>query len=154
MSKADLKKECDELVKLININEDACEFYAYALDKAESENIKNTFRNLQGLHNGVVLSLQQELRNLGEAQAPKETMVGKAHKFWGELMVNVSNDVDETLVAHLEEAEDRCLHSMKDALKNEAMAPSTKMALTKELSALQKSHDYMKSLKEYMKQAA
>lgn len=148
-----MEKENKELRKLVNINKDACSFYNGACKEAESTSIKQTFRNLEALHNSVVTSLQQYIRQNGGDPEAKETMTGQVTQFWGELMANISNDVDETLVKHLEEAEDRCLHSIKDAMSEDDIRPATKSKLQEELRALQKSHDYMKTLKENLQAA-
>ena len=140
--------------KLININEDAAEFYESAQEKAENLQIKSTFAHLESLHKDVIRSLSTIVRaNGGEVDAD-ETMVGEMRQFFGELHAKISNDVDETLVTHLEEAEDRCLHSIKDALESDDIAQATKASLQSDLASLQKSHDYMKALKDYMKEAA
>lgn len=148
------KEENKELSTLININEDACEFYEYAQKKAENAHIRKVFSNLETLHKDIVIKLQQQMRAQGGTADAEETLVGQTQKFWGKLMASISNDVDETLVTHLEEAEDRCLHSMEDAIKSENVSPSTRTVLQGELASLRKSHDYMKILKESMQDAA
>lgn len=150
----DIKKENKELEHLININEDAAEFYESAQEHAKNPQMKITYRNLENLHKGVITNIEQVVRaNGGEADSG-ETILGGMRQFFGELHAKISNDVDETLVTHLEEAEDRCLHSMQDAIESDDISPATKTVLQKELSTLQKSHDYMKSLKDCMKEAA
>lgn len=146
--------ENKEICKLIDINKDAAGFYEDAQGKAESTYIKETFKNLEALHNDVIVNLSGYVTaNGGEVDAD-ETMVGGARQFFGELVAKVSNKPDEALVAHLEEAEDRCLHSISDAIEDDDMSPSGKALLQKELSTLQKTHDYMKALKDSMKEAA
>ena len=146
-------KENEELGKLININKDACDFYKSAQEKTKSGAFKRTFQDLESLHRSVIINLKECVRaNGGNAEA-SDTFTGQATQFWGELMVNISNDVDETLVKHLEEAEDRCLHSIEEAIKEDDLTPATKTVLNNELSALQKSHDYMKALKDSLKAA-
>lgn len=142
-----------EIGKVININKDACEFYGSAQKKTDSPIMKQTFRNLEHLHKSVMTNLQNYVQANGGSPEPHETIIGQAQKFWGELMTEISNDIDETLVTHLEEAEDRCLHSIKDIIQKDSVSPSTKSVLQQELGALQKSHDYMKSLKDCMKAA-
>ena len=147
-------KENKELGKLININEDACEFYDSASEKAENPQMKRTFANLEQLHHGVVIDLKNRVRANGGDPEADETFTGQAKKFWGELMANISNDVDETLVKHLEEAEDRCLHSVQDAIQNNEIDTQTKAVLQSQLQTLRKSHDHMKALKDNMQEAA
>lgn len=143
-----LEKENKELRKLVNINKDACSFYNTACSEAESPLLKQTFRDLESLHNDVVINIQRHIyRNGGDPEA-KETLAGQASRFWTEMVAKIGNDVDETLVKHLEEAEDRCLHSLEKALQDNDIRPATKTLLQDELDALQKSHDHMKSLKD------
>lgn len=154
MNSPNVKQEHDELCKIININEDACEFYNSAAKKAGRLKVKQTFQDLESLHKNIIVNLQHYLRKNGFEANAQETMVGQAQKFWAGLMTSISNDVDETLIAHLENAEDRCLHSMQDAIKGDNLLPQTKQALQSELVMLERSHDYMKKLKEQSKNAA
>lgn len=148
------EQENKELLKLASINKDASEFYETAQEEAKSEFMKSTFENLERLHSDVTKTLEGRiLANGGEADSD-ETITGQMKELLGVLMTKISDDVDETLVTHLEEAEDRCLHSMQDAIENESVSPDTKTILQNELSVLRKSHDYMKALKEDIKAAA
>jgi len=147
-------KENKILGHLIDINKDACSFYESALEKVENPRYQRSFSDLERLHEGVVIDLSRRLRENGaEMQDNDGTMMGKAAQFFGEIASKVSNDVDETLISRLEEAEDRCLHSMRDALDEGGIRPDTKAFLIEELSTLQKSHDFMKALKESVKAA-
>lgn len=146
-------EENKELCKLISINKDACSFYEVAIEETKSPTFKQTFENLCVLHSSIIANLQNQVRINGGDPEAEQTLLGQTQKFWGELMAAVSNDVDETLVAHLEEAEDRCLHSMQEAIENGDITPKTRSVLNQELFALKKSHDYMKELKEMMRAA-
>lgn len=149
-----IEKENNVLSELININQDASHFYQSAAQRVENPQLANTFRDLETLHEGVAASLARQVQqNGGSAQDEDGTVSGKAAQWFGELMAKVSNDADETLVAHLEEAEDRCLHHMEDAIKDDAVRTQTKSLLTAELASLRRSHDYMRSLKQFMKAA-
>lgn len=148
----DIKKENKEITKLMNINEDAAEFYESAQEKSDNAQMKTTFKNLENLHESVVSNLAQIIRTNGGEPDADETIEGSVRQFFGELHAMVSSEVNETLVTHLEEAEDRCLHSMQDAMNSDDITETTKVALRKELTTLQKSHDYMKALKDSMKE--
>lgn len=143
MAKEDSKK----FQELININEDACEFYESAAELAEHDPIKSTFSNLEGVHKGIVINLQNYIRATDNVPEAKETFAGQAAQIWGELMAHMSSDVDDTLVKHLEEAEDRCLHSMQDALDSDDLSDSARFFLKSEIDSLYKSHDLMRALK-------
>ncbi len=142
-----------ELQKLANINEDACEFYEEAQKKTKSSGLEITFNNLENLHKSVVLNIHSYLRTNNQEPDTTETFEGEIREFWGKLMASISNDVDETLITHLEEAEDRCLHQIEDIMNNKDTPPVIKVLLEEEYEILQKSHDYMKDLKETVKAA-
>jgi len=142
-----------ELKNLININEDACEFYETAREKIENPQLRVTLNNLMLLHADVKTSLQAELSSLGNDSEAEETIKGQAAEFFALIASKISNDVDGTWVSHLEEAEDRCLHSMQDAIQNDNVTPATKITLSKELEKLKASHDLMRDLKKNLKSA-
>ena len=146
-------KETEELNKLININKDACDFYKSAQEKTKSDAFKRTFQDLESLHQSVIINLKECVRANGDKPEVNDTFTGQATQLWGELMANISNDIDETLVKHLEEAEDRCLHTIEDAINEDEIKAATKTVLSNELSTLKGSHDYMKALKEALKVA-
>lgn len=151
MNKDPLETDIKEVAKLIDINKDACTFYKEAKDKVETNGLQNKFQELCDLHSGVVNKLQSELMAKGANQKDveaSETVAGKANRYFGELLAALTPDADEKFIARLEEAEDRCLHSMQDAVTNPDISTDIKPCLRGQLVDLQKSHDYMKSLKE------
>lgn len=144
-------KDVKTLNKIISINKDAAKFYRDAKVKAESLNLEQNFSALKSLHEGVVDSLKKEVIALGGQIEDDQTMTGKITQFYGQLMTDMSANPDETLVKHLEEAEDRCLHAVRDAKQDHDLMASTRSILSRELKTLQRSHDYMKAC---MKKAA
>lgn len=144
-------KENKVLSHLIDINQDACESYKSALIRVRNPRLERSFSDLQRLHGAVVMDLTQRIRENGGTPDTDGTLAGKTAKLVGEIMTKISSDVDETLVNHLEEAEDRCLHSMRDALEAPDMQVHTRALLVSELGSLQRSHDYMKALKDSLR---
>jgi len=144
------KAELKEVNKLIDINKDACQFYNEAKDKVSTPNLTSKFADLCQLHKGIVSTLQSELITRGATQEDveaSETVVGKANKVFGEIMAKMSSEPEAKLISRLEEAEDRCLHSMEDAIKSNDVTTELKTVLKQQLEELRKSHDHMKSLK-------
>lgn len=146
------EKESKIINHLIEINYDACKFYQDAAAQAENPKFVQTFGNLEHLHRNVVEELSRLMAEQGIHTDIEGSLKGAGARLFGELAAKISNDTDETLVSHLEEAEDRCLHSMEDAVKKD-IRPDVKATLLSELSTLRKTHDYMKSLKDSMKAA-
>ena len=147
--------ENKKIGNLININKDASQFYYDSADQLiKDQNLQRTFQDLGDLHNDVASNLERFVKQNGDPSIETdETIVGELSKFWGKMKARISNDTDETLVSELEEAEDRCLHSMQDLMNSDDISSETKILLQREYTALRKSHDYMKDLKDYMKAA-
>lgn len=143
-------KENKILENLADINQDACEFYKHALEKVHNPKLERSFSDLERLHSGVVSDLEKLIRANGGEPDRDGTLAGKTARIFSDILVAVSSDIDETLVGQLEEAEDRCLHSMREALDQKDMQGNTRAMLITELGTLQRSHDYMKSLKDSM----
>lgn len=143
-----------EICKVININEDAREFYHEAHQKAEDPKVQEIFRKYEDLHSGVVINLQNHVRQNGGNPEAEGTVMGEMQEIWGKARAALSPNVDESLITSLEEAEDRCIHSIKDAIANDSLSSGARVALKKEQDTLQKSHDYMKLMKDNVNAAA
>ncbi|MBU0859379.1 MAG: PA2169 family four-helix-bundle protein, partial [Alphaproteobacteria bacterium] len=140
-------KETRTLSHLIDINHDACDFYNSAAEQAENPHLVTTFTHLEQLHRGVVRELRRCIAENGGKSDAHGSLTGSAAQFFGELAAKISNDTDETLIKHLEEAEDRCLHSLEEALSKD-LRSDVKTLLRTEMETLRKTHDYMKALKD------
>jgi len=143
-------KENRILNHLIDINHDASNFYKGALERVHNPRLERSFIDLEKLHSSVAADLARQVRANGGKPDHDGTIAGKTAQLFGELLAKVSNDADETLVSRLEEAEDRCLHSMREALDDKSIHAETRALLVSELGTLQRSHDYMKALKDSM----
>ena len=151
------KQDIKEIKNLININEDAVEFYKDASEQSNDPQFKTTFKSLESLHNSVVVNLQEYATLIGaetEAVEADETLQGLGMQFVGKMIADLSDKTNEALVSYLEEAEDRCLHQVQDIMEDDNITPATKSALKSEETALKKSHDYMKALKDHLSEAA
>lgn len=145
-----IKTEIKEVSNLIDINNDACEFYRKAEEKVHDQHLKSEFVGLRQLHSNVVSKLQKEVsvRNgdVDDIEA-NETVTGMANRYFGELLAAVTPDSDARFISRLEEAEDRCLHSMEDVVKNTNISSELKTVLMNQYDELKKSHDHMRTLK-------
>lgn len=134
--------------KLADINKDAYQFYEEAQKKVDDATLEQTFKNLEGLHRGVVMNLRAHLQSQGIDPDIHGTAAGEAREIWTKLMNAVSNDTNETMIAQLEEAEDRCLDQVKNIIEDDDLPEKTKTFLENEFKTLKKSHDFMKDLKD------
>lgn len=138
-----------KLQNLINICEDAREFYTDATDQTNDPEMKRLFRTMADIRKSVIIDLRAHMRKKGmDVEQPSETLMGQANKFLGENIARWSDNTDTALIAYLEEAEDRCIHSFEDVSNDNDIDESTRLIVADELKTLQKTHDYMKELKE------
>ncbi len=142
-----------EICKIININEDACNFYKAAQMETKDLTVMDIFKKYEETHGEVVTELQSYVRQNGGEPEADPTIAGMVQQVWGEVKAKISNDVDESLIASLEEAEDRCIHSIKDAIKDDNIPAEARVVLKKQEATLQKAHDYMKIMKDNVKAA-
>jgi uncharacterized protein (TIGR02284 family) len=150
-----MSKPEKELQNLINICEDAREFYTDAIAQTNDPEMKQLFRNMADIRKGVIVDLRTYMRqNDMDIEEPSETFGGKVNKFLGENIAKWSDNTDNALIAYLEEAEDRCLHSFQDVSNDNDMPADTRAIVSRELETLKKTHDYMRELKQAMKSAA
>jgi len=150
-----MSKPEKEIQNLINICEDAREFYTDAIDQTNDPEMKQLFRNMADIRKGVIVDLRTHMRQKDmDIEEPSETFGGQVNKFLGENIAKWSDNTDNALITYLEEAEDRCLHSFKDVSNDNDMPVETRAVVSQKLETMQKTHDYMKELKEAVKAAA
>ncbi len=150
MTVSQKKIEFQELVKLMNVNQDAIEFYSVAQRKVESLSLVQTLRELEIIHMKLIARIQEHLElNFANCRFknPHSTVVGSAHRIFGALEANVTSTPDSTLIRKLEEAENRCSLYWQSAIAK-TLNSTTKIFLQKELVELRRAQDYMKYLKE------
>jgi uncharacterized protein (TIGR02284 family) len=140
--------ELKEFKHIININKDAVEFYTSAQEKVNDQSLRKTFGELKDLHIKTIHKLQGALRAQDATAATKseETLIGTGQRLFGELASKLSSTPNKTLINRLEEAEDRCLHSMEEASTKD-FPQDIQRVLIDELANMRKSHDHMKQLK-------
>lgn len=142
-----------EISNIININEDARNFYKAAQLETKSLVAMDIFKKYEATHGQVVDDLQNFVASNGGKAEADSTAIGAMQKVWGTVKAKVASDTDESLISSLEEAEDRCIHSIKDAIGNDDIPTEARMALKRQEGTLQQAHDYMKIMKDNAKAA-
>ena len=139
---------------LINICEDAREFYTDSIEQTSDPEMKRLCRQMADIRKGIIIDLRAFARqhDIGLQEA-SNTIAGQINKFLGENIAKWSDNTDEALIVYLEEAEDRCLHAFEDASNDDDLSLEARQLITEELASLQKTHDYMKELKQALKAA-
>ena len=142
------------LSHLIDVCEDARVFYKEATAQTKDPEMKRLFTQMMNIRFGIIMDLREYMRNHDmQPENPDETFKGKINKFLGENIAKISDNTDEALITYLEEAEDNCLHSFKDAANDNDLSVEARALLNEELSVLKKTHDYMRDLKKAVARA-
>ena len=149
-----MSQDNKEVCKIININKDACAFYQEAQGKVKNLTTQEIFKNFEELHQNVITDLQACVRENGGEPEADTTLMGEIQELWGKARAAMTSNVDESLITSLEEAEDRCINSLKEAIANDNISATARIALKKQEEKLQKSHDYMKIMKDNVNAAA
>lgn len=137
---------------LIDICEDAREFYTDAETKTSDPEMKKLCRQMADIRKGVIVDLRAYARqNDIDIDEPSETLSGRINKFVGEQVAEWSDKTDEALIVYLEEAEDRSLETFEKAANDNDLPATARQLVTSELATLRQTHDFMKELKDAVK---
>ena len=143
----------NKLQNLMNVCEDAVEFYTDATAKTDDMAKKMLFREMADIRKAVIVDIRSfMLTHDMEPKEASETMGGRVNKFIGETMASWSDDKDKELISYLEEAEDRCLHTFEDVANDNGISAEARAFVEEKLPVIQKTHDAMKILKDTVKQ--
>lgn len=144
----DIIKKLDEVV---SNSKDAVDFYNSAQTKAEDPDLKKIFAQLANTHRNTLIAVERLIQVRGKDRSAEDisgTIIGQSNKLFGELLASISSKPDEKLIARLEEAEDRCLHSLEEATNIKEFSATERQLLESELLAVKNSHGNMKYLKQ------
>ena len=146
-----LNDEIKALKELMDLNNDATSFYAKAQEKVKDKSLQETLREFELLHKQAMLNFKEQLEATSsdqETHKPEETVNGQANKMFTQVLTEFQDKPDDRFVQQLEEAEDRCLNRLEEAMKTPEITESTKKVMEDEMARMRKSHDTMKSLKD------
>jgi uncharacterized protein (TIGR02284 family) len=152
----DFKEDVKVLQELCDINADAIEFYTTASAKASARNIVDKFTSLKQLHQDSEKAMQLQLKKVASKlnskvrTETKTTLSGSTRKWFSEIAAKFSGNGDKILVDQLEKAEDRCLKTIQNAVKNPNVSWNTQELLQDQYNKLKRTHHTMQDLKQAM----
>ncbi len=142
----------ETLSDLINICEDAREFYATAAFRTNSRSLGETFRRIASTRESVIINLRlHALSTVGEA-AEEKIGNGRASDIFGPLKTEI-DDMELTLVEKLERAENVALEQFREALKSEPPEATTNL-IERQMQLLHETYFHIKFLKRHLGSAA
>ncbi len=142
---AEKNKEFESAAKaLINVLQDSQKGFTDVGEHLQDETLKRFFLAESLKRAGFRAEIENELHRHGVADVHETgTVLGAAHRVWGDLKAKVSSG-DHTLLATAEQGEDVAKKAYEDALKAELPLPLHEL-LAEQQKHILTSHDYVKA---------
>ena len=132
---------------LMAVCHDGQNFYEYALTHTHDPTLRDVFSDMLRIRKDVITDLAACVAREGEQPVTDHsTFVGVLRQSYTKLKKTLSLNGDATLVAALEETEDRTLEAFQQALE-EVTDPTIRQLLTRHHEIDRKTHERMRSLK-------
>ncbi|GHA31010.1 chemotaxis protein [Salinimicrobium marinum] len=130
----------EELIKnlesLLEKNLDAEKGYKRALQHAETSRLKAFIKNQAFLHARFATELDQYLHTLNERPKSQHSLMGDFHRAWIDFGSSISKSADEFILQECIRGEKAGIREYEEKLNNGKFAPTTKLLLEGQLSAM------------------
>lgn len=137
---------------LINLCEDAREFYENAARRTHSRGLGESFRRISSTRESVIINLKLHKLSLAGEAAEEDASEGRTSSIFKALKGKLG-DEDLVLVENLEKAEVETLDQFWEALNNELPEPTTNL-IERQLQILDETSSHMKTLKQRLGNSA
>lgn len=135
----------EELNDVIAVLKGGAEFYREGAEQVKDPALADLFRENARKRDAAIAELSAEVQAHG-SEPTGGSWAEKAHS-WYTQAKSWFGDKDDTLVAELEEHEDRTLEEIRDALEDIPAAGSARTILERHLATFRETHDKMRALK-------
>ncbi|HJU08666.1 MAG TPA: PA2169 family four-helix-bundle protein [Rhodanobacteraceae bacterium] len=135
------------LQEIAQICRDGNAFYHDAAEKMQDDDLRVAVQEVGRIRGALCEDIHAWLRQKGEEPSAGGTFYGTLHKLYADLRARLAIDSDRIYVAELEEAEDRLLHSLEQAIL--AVEPAKARAVLRQyMPAARAAHERMRMLKQ------
>ncbi len=135
----------DRINELVAVLREGENFYRDSASKVQQDRLRTMFTNIADERHRAALELEPFVREAGE-DVSKGDFFEVARKFYSDVVGYIADDND-TMIAQLEEHEDRTLEMLDDAIEK-SLGTEAEHVLRKNRAIFQITHDRMKALKE------
>lgn len=140
-----MQQDTQLLKEIIAVAQDGADFYDQAQDRVRDPSLRRLFGRMAGAKRELISSLAGDLRSMG-AEPPRDgTALGALRETYARLRASLTRDDAKVYTDQLEEAEDRLLAHMREALRK--ADPQVRSQLEMHLPEVQACHDEMRNLK-------
>lgn len=139
---SDTTNALNDLVSLLKAGEN---YYRESAESIDDRDVKSLFNEMAAVRSAAIQELESKIKGLGGDPSGASWME-QAREFYTSAKSLVS-DKTETLIAALEEHEDRTLEQIKDSFSEVEDGEAQKI-LTRHLEVFRTTHAKMKAMKE------
>ena len=134
------------LNELIQIARDGQTFYTDAVAHIRNPNLKVVFRGIIDAKAHLIAALSEHVRVRGTLPSTGGTFTGYFLQLYGDASAKLTNEKDATVIARLEESEDRLLNAFEDAAAA-ATTPDVREIILRHLPKVRMCHEQMRNLR-------
>jgi uncharacterized protein (TIGR02284 family) len=138
---------------LIATTLDSIDGYTTAANDSESGRFGQIFNDRASERRQVVTKLQAEVSRLGGNPEDDGTALAGAHRMFLNLKAAVTGKDDKAIVNEVERGEDHIKAKYEEALGDDKVSQSTKIAIDEAYVSVREGHDQMRNLKHSMEGA-
>lgn len=135
----------EELNDVISVLKGGAEFYREGAEKIKDPALATLFLDFAAKRETAIAELSAEVTSRGGT--PEDgSWAEKAYSWYGEAK-SWFGDKEDTLIAELEEHEDRTLEEIRDAIDDIPSVHPAQAILVRHLAIFKETHDHMRDLK-------
>jgi uncharacterized protein (TIGR02284 family) len=134
------------LKELVQIARDNADFYESAREEIKNPAMKDLFTRMAAAKRNLIQGLGARLALSGEEVPDSGTLAGNMRKLYADTLAALSSKDESVYVGQLEEAEDRLLEHLNEALQK-LDDVAMREAVTAQLPQVRACHDEMRALK-------
>jgi uncharacterized protein (TIGR02284 family) len=142
-----MSKTANVLSDIVQVARDGADFYDAATREVKSPQLREVFARMAQRKRELIGALAGRIRSEGEKVPDSGTFAGSIRKVYADVRAGLSSNEDKIYVGQLEEAEDRLLHEVEDAIKD-SDEPELRAILQQHLPSIRACHDEMRGLKQ------
>jgi uncharacterized protein (TIGR02284 family) len=139
-----------ELLKeIVEIGRDGADFYESAAQKVTNPRLRAVFGRMSAAKRELITGLSDHLAQSGQEPPARGTIMGSLRKIYAGVLATLVADDEHVYVAQLEEAEDRLVERIEQAI-NQAKEPGVRVQLQAYLPKVRACHDEMRQLRTHL----
>ncbi len=135
----------EELNDVIAVMKGGARFYRDAADKVENPGLAEVFKLNAARREQAIADLSAHVKSYGET--PADGSWAETAYSWYASAIASFGDREDTLIAQLEEHEDRTLEELHDAIEDVPAGTPAHSSLMAHLKTFQETHDRMRAMK-------